>query len=56
MNPSVLERLLSTRRVLVLPDISGFQQTDSDLIDAFVKRGGVVAAFGPQIPGPQLRT
>ena len=41
MNPSVLERLLSTRRVLVLPDISGFQQTDSDLIDAFVKRGGV---------------
>lgn len=50
MNPSVLERLLSTRRVLVLPDVSGFQQTDSDLIDAFVKRGGVVVAFGPQIP------
>lgn len=50
MNPSVLERLLSTRRVLVLPDVSGFQQTDSDLIDAFVKRGGVVIAFGPQIP------
>jgi hypothetical protein len=50
MNPSVLERVLSTRRVLVLPDVSGFQQTDSDLIDAFVKRGGTVIAFGPQIP------
>jgi hypothetical protein len=50
MNPSVLERLLSTRRVLVLPDVSGFQQTDSDLIDAFVKGGGVVVAFGPQLP------
>jgi hypothetical protein len=50
MNPSVLERLLSSRRVLVLPDISGFQQTDSDLIDAFVKRGGAIVAFGPQIP------
>jgi hypothetical protein len=50
MNPSVLERLLATRRVLVLPDVSGFQQTDSDLIDAFVKRGGIVIAFGPQIP------
>ncbi len=50
MNPSVLERLLSTRRVLVLPDVSGFQQTDSDLIDAFVKRGGTVIAFGPQLP------
>jgi hypothetical protein len=50
MNPAVLERLLSTRRVLVLPDVSGFQQTDSDLIDAFVKRGGVAIAFGPQIP------
>jgi hypothetical protein len=55
MNPSVLERLLSTRRVLVLPDVSGFQQTDSDLIDAFVKRGGVVVAFGPQIDGPHFR-
>ena len=50
MNPSVLERLLAARRVLVLPDVSGFQQTDSDLIDAFVKRGGTIIAFGPQIP------
>ena len=50
MNPSVLERLLAEARVLVLPDVSGFQQTDSDLIDAFVQRGGVILAFGPQIP------
>jgi hypothetical protein len=50
MNPAVLERLLAARHVLVLPDVSGFQQTDSDLIDAFVRRGGVVVAFGPQLP------
>jgi hypothetical protein len=50
MNESVLDRLLSTHRVLVLPDLSGFQQTDSDLIHAFVQRGGVLVAFGPQIP------
>ena len=50
MNPAVLERLLAEHRVLVLPDVSGFQQTDSDLIDAFVQRGGVIVAFGPQIP------
>jgi hypothetical protein len=50
MNESVLARLLATRQVLLLPDVSGFQQTDSDLIAAFVERGGVVVAFGPQIP------
>jgi hypothetical protein len=50
LNPAVLERLLAEHRVLVLPDVSGFQQTDSDLIDAFVQRGGVIVAFGPQIP------
>lgn len=50
MNPDVLDRLLQTRRVLVLPDISGFQQTDSDLIGTFLKKGGTVVAFGPQIP------
>jgi hypothetical protein len=49
-NPAVLERLLLNRRVLVLPDVSGFQQTDSDLIAPFVERGGVLVAFGPQIP------
>jgi hypothetical protein len=46
----VLARLLSERTVLVLPNVSGFQQTDSDLIKSFVEQGGVVVAFGPQIP------
>ncbi|MGH9903668.1 MAG: hypothetical protein ACRD68_17815, partial [Pyrinomonadaceae bacterium] len=50
MNEGVLERLLKERTVLVLPNVSGFQQTDSDLVKAFVERGGVVVAFGPQIP------
>jgi hypothetical protein len=50
MNQEVLDRLLEQRTVLVLPDVSGFQQTDSDLIQAFVQQGGVLIAFGPEIP------
>lgn len=50
MNQDVLVRLLKERAVLVLPNVSGFQQTDSDLIKAFVEQGGVIVAFGPQIP------
>jgi hypothetical protein len=50
MNQSVLARLLRERTILVLPDVSGFQQTDSDLVKAFVQQGGTVIAFGPQIP------
>jgi hypothetical protein len=50
MNQSVLARLLRERTVIVLPDVSGFQQTDSDLMKAFVQQGGTVIAFGPQIP------
>lgn len=50
MNGDVLARLLRERTVLVLPNVSGFQQTDSDLIQAFVIEGGVVVTFGPQIP------
>ncbi len=50
MNEQVLERLLAEKAVLVLANVSGFQQTDSDLIKAFVERGGVVVAFGSQIP------
>lgn len=49
-NKDVLARLLRERTALVLPNVSGFQQTDSDLIKAFVEQGGVVVAFGPQIP------
>ena len=50
MNKDVLARLLKERSVLILPNVSGFQQTDSDLIKSFVEQGGVVVAFGPQIP------
>jgi hypothetical protein len=50
MNKDVLARLLKDPTVLVLPNVSGFQQTDSDLIKGFVEQGGVVVAFGPQIP------
>jgi hypothetical protein len=50
LNKDVLARLLRERTTLVLPNVSGFQQTDSDLIKAFVEQGGVVVAFGPQIP------
>ena len=50
MNRQVLDRLLNERTVLLLPNVSGFQQTDSDLLKAFVDGGGVVIAFGPQIP------
>ena len=49
-NKDVLARLLREKTILILPNISGFQQTDSDLIKAFVEQGGVVVAFGPQIP------
>jgi hypothetical protein len=49
-NKEVLERLLKERTVLVLTNVSGFQQTDSDLIKEFVARGGVIIAFGEQIP------
>ena len=50
MNQDVLARLLKEQTVLVLPNVSGFQQTDSDLIKAFVEQGGAIVAFGPQIP------
>jgi len=50
MNRDVLVRLLKEPTVLVLPNVSGFQQTDSDLIKEFVEQGGAVIAFGPQIP------
>ncbi len=49
-NDDVLVRLLRERTVLVFANISGFQKTDSDLIKSYVEQGGVVIAFGPQIP------
>ena len=50
MNENMLEYFQSNKYVLVLPNLSGFQKTDSDLIDRFVEDGGVVVAFGPRIP------
>ena len=50
MNKDVLARLLEEKSVLILPNVSGFQQTDSDLIKSFIEQGGVVVAFGPQLP------
>ena len=49
-NDAVMPRLLIDKKVIILPDISGFKRTDSDWIKMFVKEGGAVIAFGPQIP------
>lgn len=49
-NEDVLARLLKDGTVLVLPNVSGFHNTDGDFIKTFVGRGGAVIAFGPQIP------
>ncbi|MEA1875235.1 MAG: alpha-amylase family protein, partial [Bacteroidota bacterium] len=49
-NEDVLPHLLKDQKILILPDISGFKRTDSDWIKPFVEQGGVVIAFGPQIP------
>ncbi|MDQ3688090.1 MAG: DUF4434 domain-containing protein, partial [Acidobacteriota bacterium] len=43
MNEDVLKRLLKERTTLVLPNVSGFQQTDSDLVKAFVE--GAVSSW-----------
>src|SRR6266536_3393662 len=50
MNEEVLARLIKERTVLVLPNVSGFQQTDSDLIKVFFDQGGVIVPFGPPFP------
>jgi len=49
-NPEQADYLLQNRYVVILPDISGMQETDSEMIEDFVRRGGVVIAFGPRIP------
>ena len=50
LNEEQLEFLLSRKYVLVLPDISGMQDTDSVLLKTFVERGGTAVLFGPRIP------
>lgn len=44
------EYLFSNKYVVILPDISGMQETDSEMLEDFVNNGGVVIAFGPRIP------
>jgi hypothetical protein len=50
INQEQLDFLLKNKYVLILPDISGMQETDSELLEKFVREGGVVIAFGPRIP------
>ncbi|MEW6455817.1 MAG: DUF4434 domain-containing protein [Acidobacteriota bacterium] len=50
LNEDQLEYLLTNKFVLVLPDISGMQDTDSILIKKFVEKGGIAILFGPHIP------
>jgi hypothetical protein len=50
INREQLNFLLKEKYVLILPDISGMQETDSELLETFVREGGVVIAFGPRIP------
>jgi len=49
-NEEQLEFLLKNRYVLVLSDIAGMQDPDSQLLKEFVEQGGVVVLFGPAIP------
>ena len=50
LNREQLQYLLDNKYVLILPDISGMQETDSELIETFARNGGAVIAFGPRIP------
>jgi len=49
-NEDAIARLLEKRIAVVLPDVSGFQATDSRFVQEFLERGGAVLAFGPQLP------
>jgi hypothetical protein len=50
LNKEQLNYLLENKFIMVLPDISGMQETDSILLKDFVKEGGVAVLFGPSIP------
>jgi len=45
-----LEYLLKNRYVLVLSDIAGMQDPDSQMLKEFIEKGGVALLFGPAIP------
>jgi hypothetical protein len=49
-NEDALDRFLEKKIALILPDVSGFQATDSRFVQAFLERGGAILAFGPQLP------
>lgn len=49
-NQTQLKYFLDHQYILILPDISGMQETDSEMLESFVKQGGTVIAFGPRIP------
>ena len=49
-NPEQIDYLLKNKYIVILPDISGMQETDSEMLEDFVKRGGAIIAFGPRIP------
>lgn len=49
-NQVQLKYLLEHQYVLILPDLSGMQETDSEMLESFVKQGGSMIAFGPRIP------
>lgn len=50
LNEEQLNYLLNNKIVLLLPDISGMQETDSILLKTFVEKGGIAVLFGPRIP------
>jgi len=50
LNEEQADYWISHKMVLVLPDITGMQDTDSLLLKTFVERGGTAVLFGPRIP------
>ncbi len=49
-NGTALRRYLDEKMALVLPDVSGFHNVDSEFVKAFLEQGGTIVAFGPQLP------
>lgn len=49
-NEASLAGLLKEKTVLVLPDVSGLHNTDSEFVKRFLEGGGAILAFGPQLP------